>query len=506
LENEIILEMKNISKTFPGVKALDNVQLTIHKGCVHALMGENGAGKSTLMKILIGLQPPDAGGKIYLKGKEVQLNSTKDALNYKISMIHQELSPVPYMTIAENIFLGREAQFTKGIFVDQKKMNRKTEELLEELEITLNPKTQMRELSIANTQMVEIAKAISYGSELIIMDEPTSAITEKEVGHLFKIINKLKAEGTAIIYISHKMEEIFKICDEITVFRDGMYIGTDKAEDLNEHQLIQMMVGRELNDIFHREKSYTTKNVMLEVKNLSRKGIFQNINFRVYEGEILGFAGLMGAGRTEVMESIFGITKPDSGEVYIKGEKAVIRNTRDAKKYKMAMLTEDRKLTGCFLPLSVADNIGIACLEEYMSGPFVNPKKLQKESQKMREQLRIKTPSVKQLINNLSGGNQQKVLLARWLETEPEILIIDEPTRGIDIGAKSEIYKILVQLAKEGKTIIVISSEMQEIIGLCDRTIVMQGGHIAGELSKEEVSQEKIMALTIEKMGEELVK
>ncbi|PKM51983.1 MAG: D-xylose ABC transporter ATP-binding protein [Firmicutes bacterium HGW-Firmicutes-7] len=496
MTSEFILEMSQISKTFPGVKALQEVQLNVRKGTVHSLMGENGAGKSTLMKILIGIHPADSGGQILFKGNPVTIHSTNDALGMGISMIHQELSPVPFMTISENIFLGRESTYGKSFWVNDKEMNQRTEELLNQLEISLDPKMLMKDLSIANTQMVEIAKAISYNSELIIMDEPTSAITEKEVKHLFKIIRGLKDKGVSIIYISHKMDEIFKISDDITIFRDGQYIGTKHVDELDTNKLISMMVGRELKEMFPKEHA-EIGDILLEAKNLSRKGFFSNISFNVRKGEILGFAGLMGAGRTEVMESIFGITKLDEGEIFIHGNKVNIRHPKDAIGHKMALLTEDRKLTGCFLPLSVRDNIAIASMDKYTTSGFINPKKINTECAEASIKLNVKTPSMEQLIKNLSGGNQQKVLVARWLQTDPEILIVDEPTRGIDVGAKAEIHRLLCQLAKAGKAVIMISSELPEVLGMSDRVVVMHNGKITGEVKRDEATQERVMELAI---------
>lgn len=490
METEYILKMDNITKVFPGVVALDNVKLHVRKGTVHALMGENGAGKSTLMKILIGMYNPD-GGTITYKGQQVEIHNTNTALNMGISMIHQELSPIPYMTVAENIFLGREPVNKYGL-IDKKKMIADTEKLFEKLEISIDPKLLMKDLSIANTQIVEIAKAISYDSSLIIMDEPTSAITEKEVEHLFKIIKGLKEEGVSIIYITHKMDEVFKISDDITVFRDGQHIATVPADSIDKNGLITMMVGRELTQIFHKEEAEIGE-VVLSVRNLCREGKFRDISFDLRKGEILGLAGLMGAGRTEVMESIFGIAGYDSGEIYIKGEKANIKSPKDAIKYRMAFLTEDRKKTGIMSVLSVRDNMTVASIDKFRKGMFLNKKEINATCNEEKSRLGIKTPSLDQLIKLLSGGNQQKVLVSRWLLTSPDILILDEPTRGIDVGAKAEIHKLMSGLAKEGKAIIMISSEMPEVLGMSDRVIVMHEGRITGEFVRSEVDQEKIM-------------
>lgn len=489
---EYLLEMTGIVKTFPGVRALDSVDLEVRKGTVHSLLGENGAGKSTLMKTLIGLYKQDSG-TIKFNGQEVNFGTVNDSIKAGISMIHQELSPVPEMTVAENIFLGKELCITKSIWTKEKQMIKETAELLNKLEINIDPRTKMKELSTAYTQMVEIAKAISYNSRLIIMDEPTSAITEKEVDHLFKIINWLRDEGVAIIYISHKMDEIFRISDDITVLRDGQLVDRVSASETNKEELIEMMVGRQMNQMFPKEEA-EIGDVALEIKNFNSEQ-FQDINIKVSKGEILGLAGLMGAGRTEVMESLFGITKRDSGEVYLNGQEINIKSPEDAVKYKIGFLTEDRKLSGCFLPLSVKDNMVIANIDKYISAGFIKLGNIKNECNEMVDILRIKTPSLEQIIENLSGGNQQKVLIARWLLVNADILILDEPTRGIDVGAKAEIHRLMSSLAKEGKAIIMISSELPEILGMSDRIAVMHEGKVTGELSRSEANQESIMKL-----------
>ncbi|MCG0276300.1 MAG: sugar ABC transporter ATP-binding protein [Thermosediminibacteraceae bacterium] len=489
-ESEYILEMEGISKEFPGVKALNCVDFRVKKGTVHALIGENGAGKSTLMKILNGIYTPDSG-IIKFKGKEIKLRSPYDAIKNGISMIHQELSPIPNMTVAENIFLGREPLIGRVPIVNDKEMINKTRELMRSLEINIDPCALMRDLSIANMQMVEIAKAISYNSELIIMDEPTSAISEKEVSHLFKIIKNLKEKGVSIIYISHRLDEIFKIADEVTVLRDGEYIGTESIEKITREKLIEMMVGREIKQMFPKEEAPIGE-VILEVRNLTKRGVFYDINFKVRRGEILGIAGLMGAGRTEVVESIFGLSSYDAGEIYIKGKKVKIKSPIDAIKNKIALITEDRK-SGLFLPLSVRDNIIMASIDSYIKGPFIDGVKVDEFCNKQIEQLKIKTPGLMQIVKYLSGGNQQKVLIARWLLTYPEILILDEPTRGIDVGAKAEIHRLITKMAKEGKAIIMISSELPEILGMSDRILVMHEGRITGELYRKDANQENIM-------------
>jgi inositol transport system ATP-binding protein len=491
MDENYILQLENITKEFPGVKALDNVQLKVRKGTVHALMGENGAGKSTLMKIIIGMYTPNAG-KIYFDGEELVLTNINDALDKGISMIHQELSPIPEMTVAENIYLGREPTYGKSGIVNNKKLTQITRELLNSLEINLDPNTKMIDLSIANTQMVEIAKAISFDSKLVIMDEPTSAITEKEVAQLFKMIRSLKEKGVGIIYITHKMSELYEIADDISVFRDGQYVGSDTAKNLKNEDLIKMMVGRELNQVFNKPEPKIGE-VALSVKNLTKKEYFEDVNFQVRKGEIVGFAGLMGAGRTEVLETIFGVKAAEQGEVYIHGEKVTIKTPQDAIKNNLGFLTEDRKLTGLFLPLSVRENMITVHIDNYLSMGLLDSKKIKADCQKQKESLYIKTPNIEQIVENLSGGNQQKVLLARWLLKNPDILFLDEPTRGIDVGAKSEFYNIIFELASQGKAIVVVSSEMAEILGLCDRVLVMHEGRISGELSREEADQEKIM-------------
>ncbi|RBW71225.1 sugar ABC transporter ATP-binding protein [Bacillus taeanensis] len=491
MSTNYILELENITKEFPGVKALDNIQLKIRKGTVHGLMGENGAGKSTLMKIIFGIYTPTAG-TIKFKGQELKLSGTKDALKNGISMIHQELSPVPHMTVAENIYLGREPMISKTGWVNSKKMVEDSRELFEKLEINIDPNTKMKDLSIANMQMVEIATAVSYNADLIIMDEPTSAITEKEVEQLFEIIRSLKAKGVSIIYISHKMDEIFEICDDLTVFRDGQYIGTKEAKDIDSDTLIQMMVGREIKQVFHKEEAEIGE-VALAVKNLSREGKFKDVSFEVRKGEILGIAGLMGSGRTEVIESIFGIDPPDSGEIHIHGKKVDMKSPQHAIKHKVALLTEDRKLTGAFLPISIRDNMITSNINQFLNFGFLKSKQVKETCNEQVKRLNIKTPHINQLIMNLSGGNQQKVLLARWLLNDPDILILDEPTRGVDVGAKSEIHKLMSKLAQEGKAIIMISSEMPEVLGMSDRVMVMHEGKKKGELSRGEANQEKVL-------------
>lgn len=488
------VQMVNISKSFPGVKALDKVNLNLKKGSVHALMGENGAGKSTLMKILAGIKQQDEGD-ILLNGKKVKFNNPKDSLSHGIAMIHQELNPVLEMTIAENLYLGREFRIKNTMLLDYKKMNKEAKNLLDKVGLKLNPRTKMVKLTVAQMQMVEIAKAIDHNSEIIIMDEPTSAITDREVDKLFEMIARLKENGTGIIYITHKMDEVFRIADEITVFRDGKHIGTYLASEINSDMLITKMVDRELTEIFPDNKS-NIKDVKMSVKNLSYKKKFKDVSFEVRKGEILGLSGLMGAGRTEIVESIFGITKLDSGKIYIDGKEINIKSPRDAIKYNIGLVTEDRKFSGLVLPLSVKENMVLPSVKNFARLRFItNAKKEQNATQKYINELGIKTPGMNQLVKFLSGGNQQKVVLGKWLMTHPNILIFDEPTRGIDIGAKTEIYKIINDLAEQGNAIIFISSEMQEILGMCDRIIVFHEGIKSGELLKAEATQEKLLKL-----------
>lgn len=484
-----VIKFKGVSKSFADVSVLKNIDLTINRGEVHALMGENGAGKSTLMKILAGIYQPTVG-EILFKGKDLKISNPRDALLKGISMIHQELSAVKDLTIAENIFLGREP--SKFGFIDYKEMITKTKEILKSIGVNLNPKTKMRDLKVSDMQMVEICKAVSYNADVIIMDEPTSAITDREVEKLFTVIRDLKEQGKSIIYISHKMKEIFEICDTITVLRDGSIISTKPAEKTNNEELISLMVGRELNEVFPK-KSNQPGEVLISIRNLSKKGLFKNINFEVRQGEILGIAGLMGAGRTEVVESIFGLHKIDEGHVEIQNKKVRINHPNDAIKNGIALVTEDRREQGLVLCRSVKENITISALNEITKLGMLNKTSEDKTVDSFIESLRIKLNSKYQEVGRLSGGNQQKVVIAKWLMTKPRILILDEPTRGIDIGAKSEIYKLMTTFANEGYAIIVISSELPEVLGLSDRIIVLSNGELTGELTREEASQEKIM-------------
>lgn len=493
---EYLLEMNQITKTFPGVRALDEVTLRVRPGTVHALMGENGAGKSTLMKCLFGIYKQDSG-EIILDGRKVDINTSKTALDLGISMIHQELHPIPYRPVMENIWLGRFPKW--GIAVDRKAMIRKTKELFEQIELDINPEALAVTLSVSNLQLVEIAKAVSYQSKIIIMDEPTSSLTDNETEHLFKIIRKLRAEGRSIIYISHKMEEILKIADEVTIMRDGKQVGTWMAGELTTDLIISRMVGRDLTSRFP-EKNYTPKEeAVLKIEHLSSSNprSFQDISFELKKGEILGIGGLVGAQRTELVESLFGLRGLSGGVITKDGKRMEIKSVKDAKRNGLALLTEERRATGVFGVLSVLDNTVMASQQRYAVSPFkiLNMKKRLKAGQEENKKLNVKTPSMETLIENLSGGNQQKVLVARWLLTDPDILILDEPTRGIDVGAKYEIYTIMHSLVEQGKSIIMISSEMPELLGMSDRILVMCEGRVSGILQASEASQVEVMRL-----------
>lgn len=488
--SDFILEMEGIHKSFPGVHALNGVQLHVRPGTVHGVMGENGAGKSTLMKVAIGLYRQDSG-TIRLRGQPVSFENVHDALTRGIAMIHQEMSPLPYMTVAQNIFLGREIKNRLGL-IDHRAIDRESERILKDLKVNLTPRQIMGRLSVAQMQLVEIAEAVSRKADLIIMDEPSSALTEKEVGHLFSIIKDLKQRGVAVIYITHKMDEVFSITDEVSVYRDGEFVGREDSVNLTREKLIKMMVGRTIDQFFQKEKAEVGKPV-LEVEGLTRRGYFHDISFSVNEGEILGVAGLIGAGRTEVMESLFGVTPRQAGVVKVLGKPVKIETPYDAIRQGIAFLTEDRKRSGLYLNLSVRDNITMPSLRNNLSALFLRHRALRKLCDNAVGTLRIKTPSLDQLVMYLSGGNQQKVLVSRWLATVPRLLILDEPTRGIDVATKSEIYKIMSNLAKEGKAIILISSEMPEILAMSDRIMVMHEGKKVGEISRAEATQEKIL-------------
>ena len=491
-----VLEMREITKSFPGVLALDRVSLKVRPSTVHVLCGENGAGKSTLMKVLSGEHVVDSG-EIYFNGAKLENQNTKAALNMGIAMIHQELSPVMDMTIAENIFLGREPSTGGGVlnmFVDFKSIYEETQKLLDKLGLKYSPRMKMRDLSIAAQQLIEITKAISRKASLIIMDEPTSAITDKEVDMLFDQIADLKANGVAIIYITHKMNEIFQIADDITVIRDGQYVDSGPATVYTENKLISQMVGREITNIFPKREA-EIGDVVLEVRNLTRKGVFENISFQVRKGEIFGLAGLVGAGRTEVARVIFGLDPADSGEILMHGKPVKIRNTTAAIKNGIAMVSEDRKNEGLVLVRSCLENISLANLNKFAPGLLLNLKSEKELAEKMKEKLRVKVHNLQVKVSTLSGGNQQKVVIAKWLLGDLNVLILDEPTRGIDVGSKSEIHRLMSELAQQGLAIIMISSELPEILGMSDRVLVMHEGEATGEISRKDASQEAIMTL-----------
>lgn len=490
---EYILEMKDISKTFPGVKALDHVQLQIKPGEVHALMGENGAGKSTLMKILMGIYSKDEGGEILFNGEPYQVNSPREAMDRGIAMVHQELNPILDMSVYENIFVGRELR--KNGLVDHKAEIEEAQKLIEECSLHVSPKEMLRNLTVAQCQLIEIIKAISLNAKVIIMDEPTAAITEREVEFLFEHIRKLTKKGVAIIYISHRMDEIFSICDRVSVYRDGQYIGSGDAKDLDEAQLIKMMVGREITDVFPKLQAEIGE-VIFEANNVVRTDKkVKGVSLSVRKGEILGIGGLVGAGRSELVEGIFGMHPLSEGGIWVKGRKIHVHSPRDIIKEGVALITEDRKMTGLNLSGSVNDNIAMVAIRKLVSNGLYNKNKARNASAEYIQKLNIKTPSAEQIVGNLSGGNQQKVVISKWLLNDPDIIILDEPTRGIDVGAKRDIYLLLGSLVQQGKAVIMISSEISELMGVCDRIMVMCEGNLSGEVNREEFSQERIMTL-----------
>ena len=496
MENlKYVLEMENISKEFPGVKALDDVQLKLKPGTVHALMGENGAGKSTLMKCLFGIYEKNSG-KILLDGVEVNFKSTKEALENGVSMVHQELNQVLQRNVLDNIWLGRYPM--KGFFVDEKKMYNDTINIFKDLDIKVDPKKKVADLPIAERQMIEIAKAVSYKSKVIVMDEPTSSLTEKEVEHLFRIIKKLKESGVGIIYISHKMEEIKMISDEITILRDGKWISTNDVSKISTDQIISMMVGRDLTERFPK-KDNKAKEMILQVKNLTalNQPSIQDVSFELYKGEILGIAGLVGSKRTEIVETIFGMRPKEHGEILLHGKSVKNKSPEDAIKNGFALVTEERRSTGIFSMLDVAFNSVISNLDRYKNKfKLLKNKDIEKDTKWIVDSMRVKTPSYSTKIGSLSGGNQQKVIIGRWLLTEPEVLMLDEPTRGIDVLAKYEIYQLMIDLAKKDKGIIMISSEMPELLGVTNRILVMSNGRVAGIVKTSETNQEEIMELS----------
>lgn len=495
MENsKYLLEMNNITKEFPGVKALDGANLKVRPHSVHALMGENGAGKSTLMKCLFGIYEKD-GGNIIFEGKEINFKSAKEALDNGVSMVHQELNQVLQRNILDNIWLGRYPK--KGFFIDEKKMYEDTKKIFEDLDINVDPRSKMGDLAVSERQMVEIAKAVSYNSKIIVMDEPTSSLTEKEVDHLFKIINKLRERGCGIVYISHKMEEIKAISDDITIMRDGKWIATESVKELTTEEIINMMVGRDLTNRFP-PKDNTVKEEILKVEGLTalHQPSIQDVTFDLHKGEILGIAGLVGSKRTEIVETIFGMREKESGKITIKGKEVKNHNPNEAIANGFALVTEERRATGIYGMLDINFNSTISNLDRYKKGVLLNDSGMKKDTQWVIDSMHVKTPSQSTPIGSLSGGNQQKVILGRWLLTEPDILMLDEPTRGIDVLAKYEIYQLMIELAKKDKAIIMISSEMPELLGVTDRILVMSNGRVAGIVKTSETTQEEIMTLS----------
>ena len=491
--SEYILEMKGIRKEFPGVVALDNVSFSVKPGVIHALIGENGAGKSTLMKVLNGVYQANAG-EIYINGEKVELNGVKDAQAKGISIIYQEFNLINTLSVAENIFLGR---YNGKKTIAWKELKEKAAALLADLGFNFDVNKEVGKLSTAEKQLVEIAKALSLDAHIIVMDEPTSSLTEKEVDMFFPIIERLKAKGITVIYISHKLDEIYRLCDDVTIMRDGQVTGNAAVQEITRDKIIELMVGRSL-DMEYPPRTAKPGEPILEVKNLCRRQQLKDISFTLHRGEILGFAGLVGAGRTELAEAIFGADPADSGEIILKGESVKVRSTLQAKNLSIGMVTEDRKETGLVLPMDVTENTTITDLKSVSKGIILDKKAEEKVAQKYVDSLKTKTPSLHQKINNLSGGNQQKVALAKWLYSNSDVLILDEPTRGIDVGAKFDIYCLMNELTEQGKAIIMISSELPEVLGMSDRVLVMHGGQIKGELTGDEMTAEKVMKLAID--------
>jgi len=492
MEHDVLLQMTDICKEFPGVKALDHVSLTVKRGTVHALMGENGAGKSTLMKCLFGMYAKNSG-QIFLEGKEINFKNSKEALENGVAMVHQELNQALKRNVMDNLWLGRYPKIA-GVMVNEKKIYDDTKAVFKELGIDVDPKRIMSTMPVSQRQMVEIAKAVSYNSKVIVFDEPTSSLTEQEVEHLFEIINMLRDRGCGIIYISHKMAEILRISDEVTIMRDGQYVATRPSSELTTDEIIRLMVGRELTNQFP-PKTNTPGEVALEVEHLTAQySLLKDVSFHVRKGEIVGLAGLDGSGRTETLENIFGIATRHSGTIKLHGKEMKNRNARESIRNGFALLTEERRATGIFGILNIRENTVISSLKKHLRmGFWLDEKSMKKDTQWSIDAMHTKTPTQETKIRSLSGGNQQKVILGRWLLTEPEVLLLDEPTRGIDVGAKYEIYQLIIDLANKGKCVIVVSSEMPELLGICDRILVMSGGRLAGEVNASETTQEEIM-------------
>jgi ABC-type sugar transport system ATPase subunit len=487
----VLLEMKAISKSFHGITVLHNVHFRLREGEVHALVGENGAGKSTLMKILAGIYEPEEG-EVLLRGQKVYIDSPTVSQRLGISVIHQELNLVPYMTVAENIFLGREPNKKGWLSYDH--MVKGTVQLLGQLGLDLNPKAYVHSLSIGEQQIVEIAKALSIHADILIMDEPTAVLTEYEASKLFQLIEKLKKQGVGIVYISHRLSEIKRVCDRMTVLRDGQLVTTCDTDEVTERDIANLMVGRELQNLYP-EKPDRIGNEVLRVEKLSKAPYFHNVSFRLRRGEIVGFAGLIGAGRTELVRAIFGDIRPDAGKVYVQGEEVHIRSPANAIQHGIGFSTEDRKKTGLFMDLSVGQNVILPSLNNVSRMSFVNRRRERALVKKKVEELKIKLNHLNQPVKNLSGGNQQKVVLAKWLLAETELFFLDEPTRGIDVGAKGEIYQLIARLAADGKGVVIISSELPELLGLCNRIVVMHKGQVQGELDAREATEQAIMAM-----------
>ncbi len=502
--SEVLVLMEGIEKSFPGVHALSQCKFELRAGEVHALVGENGAGKSTLMKVLAGVYHKDAG-RIVFKGREVEIPTPRSAQLLGISIIHQELNLMYHLTVAQNIFIGREPRAGLPFWLDEKEINAKAEQLFDTLHMKLDPRTKVADLSVAKQQMVEIAKALSYNSDVLIMDEPTAALTDSEIDDLFRIIRQLRDKGVGVVHISHRLEELKKISDRITVMRDGHYIDTVKTDEVSIDKIINMMVGRTIYESTPEVPEDKNQDVVLEVRNLRQGKVIRDVSFKLKRGEILGFSGLVGAGRTEVARAIFGADPIDGGEIYVHGKRVNIKSPGDAVRYGIGYLSEDRKRFGVTLGMDVQNNIVLATFRKFL-GYFgwVNNAKIHATGEHYVDALSIKTPSLQQLVRNLSGGNQQKVVIGKWLTADTEILIFDEPTRGIDVGAKSEIYRLLNDLAQQGKAIIMISSELPEILRMSHRVVVMCEGRITGELEVAEATQEKIMTFATQR-GESLL-